>query len=59
MAEDWQAMLKDLRWSKAELARRLGVHANTVLGWKDGAPDYALAYLRLAVRAKELGDQVR
>lgn len=52
-------MLKVLGWSKAELARRLGVHANTVLGWKGEAPDYALAYLRLAVKARALGDEVR
>lgn len=41
--------LIELGWSKAELARRLGLHSNTVSQWGDDVPGYALAYLDLAV----------
>lgn len=48
-----------LGWSQAELARRLDVHENTVLGWKaTGAPGYAQAYLRLAMDVRALGQEV-
>lgn len=35
--------------TKAELARRLGVTANAVSKWGEGAPRYAVAYLELLV----------
>ena len=33
--------------TKAELARRLGLGANTVGNWKEAPPRYAVAYLEL------------
>ena len=35
--------------TKAELARRLGITARAVAGWKDEPPGYAVAYLELLV----------
>lgn len=40
--------------TKAELARRLGVTANSVTNWKALAPEYALAYLRLLIEYNRL-----
>ena len=58
MAQNWLEMLKYLGWSKAELARRLGLHPNTISHWGDEAPGYALAYLRLAVRVREVAKEL-
>jgi len=42
-------LLKSVGWSNKELARRLNRHENTIARWhKDGAPDYAMEYLRQA-----------
>jgi DNA-binding transcriptional regulator YiaG len=41
------ARLKSMRLSKAELARRLGLEAETVCRWKNDPPQYALAYVEL------------
>ena len=46
---DWQAALRELQWSKAELARRMGIHRNTVVGWGRRAPRYAESFLRLCL----------
>lgn len=56
-AEKW---LKELGWSKAELARRLGVFPSTVSKWGNGSgyPKYAEAYLELAVEISRLGAMV-
>lgn len=46
-----------LNWSQADLARRLGVHVNTVSAWATGkgdVPGYASEYLRVALLAKEI-----
>lgn len=51
-----ETMLKQLGWTKAELARRLGLQRTTVSGWGNDAPQYALAYLDLALKLKALGD---
>ena len=42
-------MLREVGWSKRELARRLGVRANTVSDWGEDPPGYALALLRVAL----------
>jgi transcriptional regulator with XRE-family HTH domain len=39
--------LKALSLSRAELARRLGLEAETVYRWKNDPPQYALAYVEL------------
>lgn len=49
--------LKDLNWSQAELARRLGVLPSTVTAWGDDPPQYALAYLSLALELKGVRDR--
>lgn len=49
-------VLQELGWSKAELARRLGLSANAVSAWGDLPPRYAQAYLDLALRVKRLVD---
>lgn len=55
---NWRDALMALDWSKAEFARRLEVHENTVLGWRERCPGYARAYLKLAVEIKKLNELV-
>ena len=56
MAEmiDLNAALVELGWSRNELARRLGLHRNTVSNWGNALPPYALAYLRLMLGLRRL-----
>ena len=51
---DWQSALSALGWSKAELARRLGVHVNTVGSWGKKAPRYVEAFLALCSQVNEI-----
>ena len=51
-----EPMLKKLGWTKAELARRLGLQRTTVSAWGADAPQYAVAYLALALELKALRD---
>lgn len=44
-----ESSLKRLNWSKAELGRRLGVTADQVSRWKNDPPQYATAYIGLAL----------
>ena len=56
-----QVNLETLGWSGAELARRLGVHANSITWWvsrKGKVPKYATAYLDLALSIKALSGKV-
>lgn len=50
--------LHELGWTKAELARRLGINPHTVTNWRDEPPRYALAYLELALAIKRHGSLV-
>lgn len=52
------AALDELGWSKARLARKLGVHVNTVTKWGDEPPEYARAYLEAVVSKKRLRDEL-
>ena len=36
--------LEEMGWSRAELARRLGVDRNTVAKWRESVPGYVCAY---------------
>lgn len=45
-----------LGWSKAELARRLGVWPSTVTDWGENPPRYVRAYLDLALELKAIRD---
>ncbi len=51
---DWQLALKELGWSQAELARRMGIHVNTVGAWGRRAPRYVAAFLILCVQVKRI-----
>lgn len=51
---DFDVALAQLGWTKARLARRLGVHVNTVTKWSDGCPGYVQEYLRVCLLAKEV-----
>lgn len=56
-AAEIRAALDDLGWSQAQFATKIGVDANTVSKWMTGKAKPAgpaIAYLRLAVRIKEL-----
>lgn len=57
-AEDLRKALKDLGWSQAELARRLGREPHTITEWmyRGEVPAYASAYLRAVVMAKRIVD---
>lgn len=58
--DDLEPSLLVLGWSRAELARRLGVHRNTADLWATkGPPKYARAYLELAVRVAALVAVIR
>ncbi len=59
--KDFRASLKSLRWSQAELARRLGLAESTVCRWKleREVPQYAAAYLELALKMKQLQSLVQ
>ena len=62
--------LRILGWSQNELARRLGLHVNTVSRWglstaRSEIPRYAVAYVDLALelrgvreRVKKLADEI-
>ncbi|MFZ5783987.1 MAG: helix-turn-helix domain-containing protein [Pseudomonadota bacterium] len=54
---EFSAALKALGWSKAELARRLGIHPNSVSKWAS-PPQYAMAYLRQSLGIKDLADRL-
>ncbi len=53
-------MTKPLDWRDAirDLGRRLRVHENTVLNWRERCPGYAIAYLELALEVRRLGQLV-
>jgi len=53
--DEFDEILSELGWTRIELARRLGLHRNTVSKWKS-PPDYVMAYLRLKVEVKRLGE---
>lgn len=55
--DDLAAALLTLGWSRGELARRLGIHRNTVSAWSTGKapiPGPVAAYLDLAIKASRL-----
>jgi len=47
--------LEKLKWSKAELARRLGVDPHTISRWRK-IPGYAEAYVLLMMKVREAGE---
>lgn len=55
-AAEMKAVLVELGWSQAYLARRLGKHVNTVTAWvnDDEVPKYAAEYLRAVRLAKQI-----
>jgi len=55
---DVSDLLGECRITKAELAVILGVHPVTVYGWKDGAPQYAVAYLKKHKRVLDLEESL-
>lgn len=53
--QEYKAALARLGWSQAELGRRLGVHANTVINWgRDGPPGHVVEYLRVMELARQM-----
>jgi transcriptional regulator with XRE-family HTH domain len=57
-SDEANALLKALGWSKAELARRVHVHPNTVSNWFTTGRfgPGVLPYLRLVTQVKMLVD---
>lgn len=55
-AAEFRRLLLELGWSRASLARRLGLLPNTVQKWVR-PPRYALAYVRLAVRLRRFSEE--
>jgi transposase len=54
-ATDLNARLRKLGLKKHELAKILGVSADTAYRWKDKPPQYVLAWLEAMERAKLCG----
>ena len=46
---EFTALLDRAGLNKAELARRLGLNPRSISGWKEAAPKYAVAYLKLLI----------
>ena len=57
--DDFQGQLELLGWSQAELARRLGIHQNTITKWRNEPPKYAAEYLKVCVMAKRMADELQ
>jgi len=49
-----KSLLVDLGWSKARLAREMGLREATVYGWAEIWPLYALKFVEMAKAIKEL-----
>ena len=57
---DFWVKLSDLGLSQAEFSRRLGLHENTVMGWKHGVvPGYAEAYVDLMIEHRDYVEAVK
>lgn len=56
---DFRDLLRRSGLTKAQLAKHLELHQNTVTNWGNDAPGYALAYLRLYVRIKEVAAEAK
>lgn len=55
--EEMKQALAALGWKQADLARKMGVHRNTVSGWAaDGAPLWVSEYLGALLGIKGLHD---
>ncbi len=52
--EPFTVLLAKSGLTKAELSRRLGITAHQVSVWGPNAPRYAMAYLELLVKLKEV-----
>lgn len=50
---EFNTLLRELGWSRAELGRRLALNKNTISHWIE-PKGYAMAYLALALRVKRL-----
>lgn len=48
------SLLSEAKMTRAELARRLKIHPNTVTRWGNEAPGYAVAYLDLLIGVRRL-----
>ena len=48
--------LEALGWSKAYLARRLGIHHQTVYQW-DEVPKYAIRYMDICLKIKRIWEE--
>lgn len=46
--------LKRAGLSRAELARRFGFHRQAVSAWGENPPRYAVEYVRLCIRLREI-----
>ncbi len=53
-----QNALDRLGWSKKDLADKLGISRVAVSKWADSPPSYAIAYLELALKIKDLSNSI-
>jgi transcriptional regulator with XRE-family HTH domain len=55
--DEFKAALRQIGWKQSDIARRMGLHRNTVNGWvSNGAPQWAAEYLRALLAIKGLND---
>ena len=50
-------VLLELKWTKAELARRVGLDPHTISRWSE-VPGPVVAYLDLAIKVRGLCDEI-
>ena len=50
--------LEELGWTKRDLAKRMGLHENTVYAWGDVRPVYASRFLAVMIKVRRFSDEV-
>ena len=55
---DFETLLDRAKMTKSELAERLGIAPGSISRWGNNPPKYAMAYLELALKVRELANSI-